>query len=312
MTMRPLRCNRRHRQRALHRFTGRFWGVGLVREQIRLATVCWPKEKAFPMKLQSSNSAWIRRASIAAVAATVVAGCTFGAALPANAEDLGDVTRALSALSDQGYTMLAGAAVTAPGSTVMGNIGAGAAITAPGSTIRGDLTAGAAITVDDGTIYGQLNDSTAPGGLSDIDNAYDTLTSPAAVSGANELDADLAEGTMIHAGVNHISSAAAITGNITISANAGDKVTIIVDGALDTTAGTIVKLEASDSSFDAVEPSSIYWVTAGATTLGASSTFVGNIVSYAAVTVGASSTVQGHIYADNGAITLGDGVTVAP
>ena len=255
------------------------------------------------MKIQSSNSAWIRRASIAAVAATVVAGCTFGAALPANASDASayhEANVSLINLRAAGYVMWAGAAITAPNSTIHGRVGSLAAITEPGAIVEGvgttskSYSVAPTITTDAATYSRYATDASAA--TNAVASAYASVV---AVTGMKELPGADLGGTKVYPGVWHMTSAIAMTSNITIdSEGSSAPIIIVTDGALNTTAGTTVALTKGTKA------SNIFWVTAGAATLGASSNFAGNIISDAAITVGAGTTVDGRLYSVNDAITL--------
>ena len=181
------------------------------------------------------------------------------------------------------YSVLADAAITAPGSKIIsGHVGSGAALTTDGGTEIGDGVA-------------QSSSDTAIA-LGDLSNGYEQLRGMAATTLAV---ADLGNKTL-HAGVYHSDAALAVTGNLTFDAQGDPNAVFIIqsDAAINTTAGTKMFLTGG------AKASNIYWVSAAATTLGAASVFAGTIVSNAAITVGASSTVYGHLFSVTAAVTL--------
>src|SRR3990172_3141928 len=102
-------------------------------------------------------------------------------------------------------------------------------------------------------------------------------------------------------GVYCIAGAVSINTEITLS---GDGTYIFrMGGALNTVAGSIVKL-AGNAKAD-----NVFWVPVGATTLGAHSVFAGNVLSNAAITVGTRVSMDGRILS-NGAVTTGPSVTI--
>lgn len=180
------------------------------------------------------------------------------------------------------YSIVAGAAVTAPGSTIARAVTAGAALTAPGTTI----------------VSSTGNDDTAArGGLA---ATYATLST---LKTTGTLPGDDLGGLTIHAGVYHRVAAIAVTSDLTFDGNASSVFVIQSDAAINTTAGIKIIL------LHGVQAANIYWVSAGATTLGASTIFAGTILANAAVTVGASSIITGRALA-TAAVTLGATVTI--
>ena len=183
---------------------------------------------------------------------------------------------------------------------------AGAAVTIPGANIVGDVGAGAATTITDSTIIGTQydgSDTTATdAALGDLSTAYDYFKSLPAI----ELDSEDLGGTTLMPGVYHSTAALAATGTVTFDAdNNPDAIFVIQsDAALNTTASTTMVLK------NGAKSSNIFWVTTGAATLGASSTFDGTIISNAAVTIGASSTLNGRALSVTAAVTLGATCTI--
>ena len=79
----------------------------------------------------------------------------------------------------------------------------------------------------------------------------------------------------------------------------------IIGGALNTVAGSKVKLTGGAKSDD------VFWVPVGGTTLGAESTFAGNLMSDAAITLLDHVTMKGRILSD-GAVTTGMSDKIMP
>jgi hypothetical protein len=178
---------------------------------------------------------------------------------------------------------------------------AAAAATIPGSTLPGEVGAGAAITDDANTVYGStkhaVNDAATQQALTD---ARATFTALAGLAAGNTLTgADLGGQTLVP-GVYHSVAALAATSAVTFDAQGDASAYFIIqsDAALNTTASTSMVL------LGGAQASHIFWVVEGAATLGASSSFVGTVLSDAAVTVGASSHFAGSAISVKAAVTL--------
>lgn len=232
-----------------------------------------------------------RRVALAVLAFSVVGGASFGLALPANAAVLPPLQHNASSRFDSalsGYSIFAGAALTAPASRIRGNVAVGAAITVDAGTRIGDGALGATPAMTD---VGAVQDM--------VVGAYGNLSTPTPdsfdLTGLEDLG-----GATLTAGVYHSAAALAVTGPLTFDGGGESNAVFIIqtDAAINTTAGTEMNL------INGARAANIYWVSGAATTLGASSEFSGNIVSYAAVTVGASSTVHGKVISVTAAVTL--------
>ncbi|MBC7596004.1 MAG: DUF3494 domain-containing protein [Kineosporiaceae bacterium] len=181
------------------------------------------------------------------------------------------------------YTVLADAAVTAPASTITGNVGAGAAITLDAQT-----------TIHGGLVRSNAESATA---LADLAAGYATLSTLPTTGTLNGTDLG---GQTLTPGVYHSNVAIAISDTVTFDAGGDPNAVFVIqtDAALNTTASTSTRL------LNGAKASNIYWVSAGAVTLGASSIFDGTIVSDAAVTIGAQSTILGKALSVTAATTL--------
>jgi outer membrane protein OmpA-like peptidoglycan-associated protein len=201
----------------------------------------------------------------------------------------------------------AGPAMASPisvdlGSAASFSILAGAAATVPGSTLPGEVGAVTAITDDAGTVYGStkhpLNDAATQLALVNAGNAF---TAASGLAAGNTLTgADLGGQTLVP-GVYHSVAALAATSAVTFNANGDPNAYFIIQGdvTLNTTASTSMIL------LGGAQASHIFWVVEGAATLGASSSFVGTILSNGgAVTVGASVHFAGRAISLSAAVTL--------
>ena len=176
-----------------------------------------------------------------------------------------------------------------------------AAATIPASKLPGQVGAQAAITDDANTVYGSLrhlvNDAATQKAVLDARAAYDTLK---ALTPTGQLTGDDLGGQTITPGVYHRVAAFAETTPVTFDAqnNANQYFIMQSDAAMNTTASINMKL------VNGADASHIFWVLTGAATLGASSTFIGTILSYAAITAGAGTQVCGRALSVNAAVTL--------
>jgi hypothetical protein len=110
---------------------------------------------------------------------------------------------------------------------------------------------------------------------------------------------DLA-GQILAPGVYKFASTAAISaGGILTFKGAGIYI-IQVGSAITTGAGSQMVVE------DGAKPGCIFWQEGSSATLGATSTFLGNILAYASVTFGSDVTYKGAVYAQTGDVTLID------
>jgi outer membrane protein OmpA-like peptidoglycan-associated protein len=194
------------------------------------------------------------------------------------------------------------------GSAASFSVLAGAAATIPASTLPGEVGAVTAITDDNYTVYGSTkhvpNDAATQLALVNAGDAFTALDGLAA--GNTLTGADLGGQTLVP-GVYHSIAAYTATSAVTFDANGDANAYFIIQGdaALNTTASTSMVLT------DGAQASHIFWVLEGAATLGASSSFVGTILSHGAITVGASTHVAGRAISLTAAVTL-DADTFGP
>ena len=193
------------------------------------------------------------------------------------------------------FSVLAGDAVTiGAGATISGNVG---------------VSPGTAVTIDAGaTISGEVhkNDTKAIQAQSDLLAAYDDAR---ARTPTRELDAAGAElgKQELTAGVYHSTAAFGLTGTLTLNGQGDPNAVFIFQtpAALTTAEASIVKL------INGAQASHVFWQVGAAATLGASSTFKGTIMAFAAITTGAGTEVDGRAlsYTAAAAVTLGANTT---
>jgi hypothetical protein len=181
------------------------------------------------------------------------------------------------------YSVLAGGALTMPGSTAAGDVGARGATTISNSQIAGTQHAS--------------GDAASRAALSDVATAYGNLKELAATGVLSSADLG---GQTITPGVYHSDRALAISSNVTFDAKGDPNAWFVMrtNAALNTTAGTVLTL------VNGAQASQIVWVVNGAVTLGGASTFQGTIISNAAITLGARTNLTGRLLTVRSAITL--------
>ena len=184
------------------------------------------------------------------------------------------------------FAVLAAAAVTANAGTVInGNLGWGTAYSPPAGTLNGTST---------GPLANWIPERDA------MTAAYADLASRPSASIAAELG-----GTTRFAGVyNSLADVAfALTTPLTLDAeNDPNAVFIFKTGpsaGLSTTAtvGNVLLINGAQAC-------NVFWQVGGAATLGASSSFKGNILANAAITAGAGTTIEGRAFSVTAAVTL--------
>jgi hypothetical protein len=192
------------------------------------------------------------------------------------------------------YKMLSGAAITAPGSQIYGNIGARAAITIPGTTIQ-SVAALAAVTP---AYYGNGDYNKVEPALADLNKAYHDARSRTPTV---EITGDLA-GRVLKPGVYHSTAALSLGGatqHLTLDADHEESAVWIFQGdaAMNVAAGRRIIL------VNSADYHNVFWVMDGAITLGAKTVFRGKAISKAAITTGANTEIHGALMTIDGAIT---------
>lgn len=142
--------------------------------------------------------------------------------------------------------------------------------------------------------------------VSDLNSAYqELLTSTTTVIHANTFGS----GEILPAGVYATNGAGVIAGNLTLNGSANDVFIFKINGALTTSAGTIVNVTGG------AQASNIFWIatSVGAMSIAASTQMVGNLFAKdAAATIGAGSALEGRLLSNSGAITTGPSTISIP
>jgi uncharacterized repeat protein (TIGR01451 family) len=153
--------------------------------------------------------------------------------------------------------------------------------------------------VASGTIHAA--DQTAAQAQTDLTTAYDTAVSaPCDDTIAGDLN-----GLTLTPGVYCAGAAIAITGTLTLDLNGDPNAFFLfkIDAALNPAAGAIVRVINTGAGNETCAPNT-FWQVAGAVTLGANSSFTGDLLANAAITAGASATVSGRALSRSGTVTL--------
>jgi hypothetical protein len=186
--------------------------------------------------------------------------------------------------------------------------GTGVVSTGAGTSLTGNVGVSPA-----GTITGF-----APGAVSGTTHERDALAADAqADAGAAYDDADSRvpssefagdqNGRIFRPGVHHTSAAFALTGTLTFDADGDpDAVFIVqVDAALNTAANSTMLLA------NGAQAANVHWQVEGAAGPGATSTFIGTILTKGAVTLGNGATLNGRALSV-GTVTLANNVVTTP
>ena len=233
---------------------------------------------------------------------SLVAGVTVAVLLHAPSPALAQTAPTLGSV--QSFAVLGGSAVTAagPAGTVIG----GDVGSAPTSTVNGFppavVTAGFTIyTADNATTASARTDATAAYG-----NLAGQVCPPANVIAAGTLG-----GLNLVPGV-YCMPAGDLTGTLTLTGGATDVWVFQMTGSTLTTAAASQVVMAGAAS-----ACNVYWQVASSATLGAGSTFLGNLFSGVSIGLGTTATVTGRTIAGSGAVTLAgtnriEGCSVAP
>jgi hypothetical protein len=214
------------------------------------------------------------------LAISAIAGPAANAASPAPVA-LGDAA---------GFAVLASAALTnSAGATVInGNVGYGTTITSFTGPPLGTVN---------GTIYGPT-----PAWQLAHDNLVSAYGEASTRAGATAAPANDLGGKTLTAGFydSLASGALSMTADLTLDGGDDPNAVFIIRtaAALDTTATVHVNLTRGARACN------IFWVVGAATTLGAGTTFKGNIISFQAITLGAGTTIDGRAFSVTAAVTM--------
>jgi hypothetical protein len=192
------------------------------------------------------------------------------------------------------FSVLSGAGVSSTGATDVGaNLGAHTEISVVG--------------FPPGVVHGNTHfgDNVSSAALADVTVAYENAASRP--TDKPLLAGDLT-GQTFTPGVHRSDAAIALTGTLTLDAG-GDRDAVFVfrlGAALDLAASSNVELINGASS------SNVFWQVVGATTIGASASMSGTILTSAAITIGAGATLTGRALSTAGLITLAANTIMTP
>jgi trimeric autotransporter adhesin len=214
------------------------------------------------------------------LAISAIAGPSANAASPAPVA-LGDAAR---------FAVLASAALTnSAGATVInGNVGWGTAITGFTGPPLGTVTG----TTDGPTPAWQLAHDNLVSAYGEASTRAGATAAPANDLGGKTLTAGFYDSLA--------SGALSMTADLTLDGGDDPNAVFIIRtaAALDTTATVHVNLTRGARACN------VFWVVGAATTLGAGTTFKGNIISFQAITLGAGTTIDGRALSVTAAVTL--------
>jgi hypothetical protein len=202
------------------------------------------------------------------------AAYSFGQAVPLN--------------SAANFAVLAGSAITNTGSSVIvGGVGV-----SPGTSVTGFPPG----TVTSGTIHSA--DATAGTAQNDLTTAYNTAAGQPVTQVLT--GQDLGTVGVLGPGVYFFASSAQLTGTLTLSGGGNPNAIFIFQiGSTLTTATSAVV-----SAVNGAQAANIFWQVGSSATLGAGTTFLGNILALTSITTNAGVTMGGRLLARNGAVTM--------
>lgn len=220
--------------------------------------------------------------------ALLISGCSLGAqftSLHAGSVSLGDA---------EGFAVLGGTTVTNTGPTsLFGDLGV-----SPGTAITGFPPG-----TYSGTIH--LNDAMAIQAQADALTAYNIL---AGMPVTQFLTGQDLGGLVLTPGVYQFASSAQLTGTLTLDGlGQVNPLFVFQIGSTLTTADASIIDTINGSGAD-----NIYFQVGSSATLGANSTFEGNLIAFTSDTLTTGAMVDGRVFALNGAVTLDSNVIAVP
>jgi uncharacterized repeat protein (TIGR01451 family) len=230
--------------------------------------------KNLMVRTQTFRGLFARLGAIALLAAFLTAA-PFHASLAQVAPSLGTA---------QPFAVLGGSTVTNTGSTIItGDLGV-----SPGTAVTG---------FPPGIVTGGTIDETdAASAQSATTTAYNNLVSQAC---GTTISADLG-GMTLTPGVYCSASSMGLTGTLTLDAGGNpNAVWVFQMGSTLTTASNSSVLVINGG-----QPCNVFWQVGSSATLGADTTFIGNILALASITLTTGANMSGRALAQNGAVTL--------
>lgn len=191
------------------------------------------------------------------------------------------------------FAVLGGSTVTSTGATVVdGDLGV-----SPGSAYTGFNPPG----IVTGTIH--AGDATASLAHAAAANAYATLLLLSTSVDMNMSGIDLGSQTLAP-GVYKFDTSAQLTGDLVLD-GAGEYV-FLIGSTLTTGAASTIK------TINGASWENVFFQVGSSATLGADTTFLGNIIADASVTLITGADVDGHVFGINGAVTLDSSHIMVP
>jgi uncharacterized repeat protein (TIGR01451 family) len=227
----------------------------------------------------------MKRTSLA-LAILGVGACGLSAA-PASAAD-----PTIPLRSAESFGVLAATSVSSTGLTVVG----GDLGVSPGSP---PSVVGFPAGVVNGTIHAA--DLTAAQAQADLTTAYNAATN----APCNTIIAGDLNGLTLTPGVYCAGAAIAITGTLTLDLGGDPNAFFLfkINAALNPAAAAMVTVINTGAGNETCAPNA-FWQVAGAVTLGANSSFTGDLLASGAITAGAGATLRGRALSRSGSVTL--------
>ncbi len=196
------------------------------------------------------------------------------------------------------YGVLGASTVTNTGGTVItGDLGV-----SPGSAITGFSV----IDGGPGSFTGALNQANAASALARA-NATSAFVSLAALSFTSQLTGLDLGGLTLTPGVYFFSSAAQLTGTLTLDAQGDSNARFVfqIGSTLTTASSSLVNLINLSTSPDCGPDNGIFWQVGSSATIGTNTAFAGNLLALTSITLATGASIDhGRALALNGAVTL--------
>jgi hypothetical protein len=186
------------------------------------------------------------------------------------------------------FAVLAGSAVTNTGSSVIvGSVGV-----SPGTSVTGFPPG----TVTGGSIHSA--DATAATAQNDLTTAYNNAAGQAVTQVLT--GQDLGTVGTLGPGVYFFATSAQLTGTLTLNGGGNPNAVFIFQiGSTLTTATSSVVV-----AVNGAQAANIFWQVGSSATIGASTSFLGNILALTSITTNAGVVMGGRLLARNGAVTM--------
>ena len=194
----------------------------------------------------------------------------------------------------EGYSVLAGSAVTNTGPSVLGQ----SVALNPGSAVTG---------FPPGLVLGTMEIANGPAlqAQDDLTTAYNNAAGRSVTAAvAPDLTGSTLTGGVYKPGIGALS----LTGALTLDGE-NDPNTVFIfqsDSTLITGAGSQINL------INSAQACNVFWQVGSSATLGTDSSFVGNIMALTSITANTNATLEGRALARNGAVTLDSNLISAP